>query len=278
MYYRLVISVVFAGALLTSCSITKSVRKKTQVVEQKQQILDKKPLETPLPTLQPVVKTPTRSLTTHEKVNVYLHQFGSTAQAEMRAYKIPASITLAQGLLESGFGEGRLAVEGNNHFGIKCHTDWAGGRIYHDDDEKGECFRVYENASESYRDHSLFLSNRNRYAFLFRLGKKDYHAWARGLKKAGYATDPKYPKKIIGLIERYQLDRFDDKEAVVLAPAVPDGHRSLKKGMQLYVVEKGDTLYSIARKFNIAVKSLISSNGIKDNLINLGQELIIPKK
>lgn len=278
MHYRLVILVVFIGSVSMSCSTTKSVRKKTQVVAQKEVISNKKTLPTQPLKVQPAVKTPTRSLTTNEKVNLYLRRFGPTAQAEMKAYKIPASITLAQGLLESGFGEGRLAVKGNNHFGIKCHADWEGGRIYHDDDKKGECFRVYENASESYRDHSLFLSNRNRYAFLFRLGKKDYHAWARGLKKAGYATDPKYPKKLIGLIERYQLDRFDNKEAVVLAPVETTTNRSLKKGMQLYVVKKGDTLYSIARKFNIAVNSLITSNRIKDNLINLGQELIIPKK
>ena len=278
MHYRLVILVVFVGSVSMSCSTTKSVRKKTQAVEQKKTSASKKSSTTKPLSVTPVGKAPTRHLTTNEKVNIYLQQFGPIAQAEMRAYEIPASITLAQGLLESGFGEGRLAVEGNNHFGIKCHTYWEGGRIYHDDDKKGECFRVYENASESYRDHSLFLNNRNRYAFLFRLGKKDYHAWARGLKKAGYATDPKYPKKLIGLIERYQLDRFDNKKAVVLSPVETTTSRSLKKGMQLYVVKRGDTLYSIARKFNIAVNSLIASNGIKDNLINLGQELIIPKK
>lgn len=276
MHYRLGI-LLLIGFLFISCSTTKSVRNNTQVISQKKAETNKiKKQETK--TVDAAVIPPTRSLTTNEKVNVYLQLFGPIAQEEMRIYKIPASITLAQGLLESGFGAGRLAVEGNNHFGIKCHNDWTGGRIYHDDDEKGECFRVYENASESYRDHSLFLSNRNRYAFLFRLGKKDYQAWARGLKKAGYATDPKYPKKLIGLIERYQLDRFDGKDPVVVAAISSKTGRKVNQDEKLYVVEKGDTLYSIARKFKIEVKSLISSNGIKDNLISLGQELIIPKK
>ena len=153
----------------------------------------------------------------------------------MKHYKIPASITLAQGLLESGFGEGRLALEGNNHFGIKCHRTWQGEKIYHDDDEKGECFRVYEDAGESYSDHSLFLSERDRYAFLFRLGKRDYKAWAKGLKKAGYATDPKYPDKLIRLIERFDLAQYDKKDAqeiVVQTVKTPQSNESI------YVVKK----------------------------------------
>ena len=216
-----------------------------------------------------------RPLTTQQKVAQYLEIFGPIAQREMQQYKIPASITLAQGLLESGFGEGRLAVEGNNHFGIKCHRTWQGDKIYHDDDEKGECFRVYADAGESYRDHSLFLSERDRYAFLFRLGKRDYKAWAKGLKKAGYATDPKYPDKLIRLIERFDLAQYDKKDAqeiMLQKTKTPPSNESV------YVVQQGDTLYSIARKLKVDLNLLKRKNGLKDNTIQLGQELILPKK
>ena len=131
------------------------------------------------------------------------------AIGEMNQFGIPASITLAQGILESGNGESRLATEGNNHFGIKCHSNWNGETIIADDDEKGECFRKYRKIEESYRDHSLFLTENGRYAFLFELKKTDYKAWAKGLKKAGYATNPKYPTLLIDLIEKYDLSRFD---------------------------------------------------------------------
>ena len=124
--------------------------------------------------------------------------YSEIAMDEMIQFGIPASITLSQGILESGIGKGRLAVEANNHFGIKCH-DWNGKKIYHDDDEEQECFRKYDNPEYSYRDHSLFLSNRGRYSFLFDLKRDDYKQWAKGLKKAGYATDPKYPQKLIDL-------------------------------------------------------------------------------
>ena len=133
----------------------------------------------------------------------YVKFYSNIAMDEMIQFGIPASITLAQGILESGAGKGRLAVQANNHFGIKCH-DWNGKKIYHDDDEEQECFRKYDNPEYSYRDHSLFLSNRARYSFLFDLKKDDYKQWAKGLKKAGYATDPKYPQKLIDLIQRYQ--------------------------------------------------------------------------
>ena len=258
---------------LCSCSVTKSVRKKnTEVVVQSK----KKEAKKIVSNVAAEKTLPKRPLSTNEKVVQYLTIFGPIAQREMREYKIPASITLAQGLLESGFGEGRLAIEANNHFGIKCHRGWQGGRIYHDDDKKGECFRVYADAGESYRDHSLFLTGRDRYAFLFRLGKKDYKAWAKGLKKAGYATDPKYPDKLIRLIERFQLDAYDKKEKVVLTPPTP----SIKEGKKtpLYIVQAGDTLYSIAKKLNLELDALKRANGIKDNTIYLGQELVLPKK
>ena len=138
-----------------------------------------------------------------DAVTDYIDEFYEIAMREMRLYGIPASITLSQGILESGVGKGRLSVEANNHFGIKCHTGWTGKKIYHDDDEEQECFRVYKSAAYSYRDHSLFLVERSRYAGLFKLARDDYESWAKGLRKAGYATDRKYPDKLIDLIERY---------------------------------------------------------------------------
>ena len=159
--------------------------------------------------------------------------------------------------------------------GLNAIETWKGGRIYHDDDEKGECFRVYADAGESYRDHSLFLSERDRYAFLFRLGKRDYKGWAKGLKKAGYATDPKYPDKLIRLIERFDLAQYDKKDAqeiVVQTVKTPQSNESI------YVVKKGDTLYSIARELKIDLNILKRKNNLKGNTIYLGQELIFPKR
>jgi len=144
---------------------------------------------------------------------IYIEQFAPLAVEEMYRSGIPASITLAQGLLESGYGLSELAVKGNNHFGIKCHNNWTGGRIYYDDDRKGECFRKYRSPEESYRDHSDFLRYRDRYKFLFDYKITDYKSWAHGLKKAGYATDPAYPKKLINLIETYSLYEYDRKSS-----------------------------------------------------------------
>ena len=192
----------------------------------------------------------------------YVKFYSNIAMDEMIQFGIPASITLAQGILESGAGKGRLAVQANNHFGIKCH-DWNGKKIYHDDDEEQECFRKYDNPEYSYRDHSLFLSNRVRYSFLFDLKKDDYKQWAKGLKKAGYATDPKYPQKLIDLIQRYQLYKYDN---IVL-----------KKKNKPYKIKKGDTLFSISEKFNMTVDAIIELNNLEgDNLI-VGQVIMIKK-
>lgn len=141
----------------------------------------------------------------------YIDKYHKIAMREMQEYKIPASITLAQGLLESGNGKSELAKKSNNHFGIKCHSSWKGKRTYHDDDAKGECFRVYDSPAESYRDHSIFLANGQRYAFLFDLKITDYKGWAKGLKKAGYATLPVYANVLINLIETYDLTQYDQK-------------------------------------------------------------------
>jgi len=139
---------------------------------------------------------------------IYINKFKSIAKDEMKTYNIPASITLSQGILESGNGLSRLASEANNHFGIKCHSSWIGETILYDDDEDDECFRKYSNAEESYRDHSLFLTTRGRYSDLF--NSMNYKKWARGLLKAGYATNPDYDKLLIDIIEKYSLYKFDD--------------------------------------------------------------------
>ncbi|MBR4134981.1 MAG: glucosaminidase domain-containing protein [Bacteroidales bacterium] len=146
---------------------------------------------------------------TEQDIYAYIDQYKSVAIAKMQEHHIPASITMAQGILESACGMSRLSSEGNNHFGIKCHENWEGDTILIDDDELQECFRKYENASDSYNDHSLFLKNRKRYANLFELDMTDYEAWARTLKADGYATNPKYPELLIGLIERYHLAQLD---------------------------------------------------------------------
>lgn len=149
----------------------------------------------------------------------YIEQFAPLAVEEMYRSGIPASITLAQGLLESGSGLSELAVKGNNHFGIKCHNNWTGGRMYYDDDRRGECFRKYPSPEQSYRDHSDFLRYRERYKFLFDYKITDYKSWAYGLKKAGYATDPSYPKKLIRIIEEYALYEYDTKSLSYAKPA-----------------------------------------------------------
>ena len=148
-------------------------------------------------------------ITAQNKTENYIIRYKQLAIDEMLKYKIPASIILAQGILESGNGESRLAIEANNHFGIKCHSSWNGESINKDDDKKDECFRKYLKVADSYRDHSLFLVERERYAFLFTYRLKDYKRWAKGLKKAGYATNPKYSNLIIDLIEKYNLDKYD---------------------------------------------------------------------
>lgn len=149
---------------------------------------------------------PDRILTPQEK---YISRYSALAVDEMYRSGVPASITLAQGLLESRYGQSELAVRGNNHFGIKCHNNWSGRRMYHDDDADGECFRRYDTPEESFRDHSDFLRYRDRYRFLFDLEVTDYKGWAYGLKQAGYATDPAYPSKLIRLIEEYRLYEYD---------------------------------------------------------------------
>jgi flagellum-specific peptidoglycan hydrolase FlgJ len=202
----------------------------------------------------------------------YIETFAEIAQYEMRAYGIPASITLAQGILESGSGRGELTLKTNNHFGIKCHTGWQGEFDFHDDDAKGECFRKYNHPMYSFRDHSIFLSTRSRYAFLFNYKRDDYKKWAHGLRQAGYATDRKYPQKLIALIERYDLHKYD--EAVV-----ETGLSTVREPKQYEVftheVKKGDTLYGISKRYDISVGELRRLNNLNDNIISIGQVLNI---
>lgn len=164
------------------------------------------------------VLTAFRSPSDKTPQEAYIEKYSEIAVMEMYRSGIPASITLAQGLLESGYGRSELALKSNNHFGIKCHNGWQGGKVYHDDDAKGECFRKYDSPEESYRDHSDFLRYRDRYKFLFEYKITDYKSWAYGLKKAGYATDPNYPRKLINLIEEYQLHLYDTTQPPVQEP------------------------------------------------------------
>jgi LysM repeat protein len=149
----------------------------------------------------------------------YLNRYGALAVSEMRRTGIPASITLAQGMLESDYGRSSLARKSNNHFGIKCHNDWQGKTVYHDDNRRGECFRAYSSAEDSFRDHSDFLVNGSRYRDLFKLSSTDYKSWAHGLKKAGYATDPAYPAQLIKKIEDYRLHAYDIGQGAMPAAA-----------------------------------------------------------
>jgi len=207
----------------------------------------------------------------------YIAKYEDVAKKEMKEYGVPASITLAQGILESQSGKSELAIEGNNHFGIKCHDNWHGEKILHDDNEAQECFRKYNNPAESFKDHSQFLAGRKRYAFLFRLPITDYEAWARGLKKAGYATDPSYPDKLIYLIEKYHLDKLDKDVLAQMSVKVDETneeHQNKKKKF-IYEVQEGETLFTISRKFNVPVKDIQRINNLNDFDIYKGQILVL---
>ncbi len=209
-------------------------------------------------------------------VSVYIQNYSDIAQEEMQEYGIPASISLAQGILESGVGMGELFLKSNNHFGIKCHNSWKGDVVYHDDDEILECFRKYEDPDDSYRDHSLFLSTRAQYIELFDLKEDDYKGWAKGLQRAGYATDVNYPEKLINIIEKHELYRFDDE---VLGRK---SKRSKKKDKRsgtvgTYIVQKGDTLWAISSDFNMTIKSIKELNRLNTDTIYVGQVLKIYK-
>ena len=221
-----------------------------------------------------VLEATTRVKVTTAMVLDYISKYKETAKSNMSQYGIPSSIILGQGILESGAGTGPLSTLANNHFGIKCHKDWTGPSVKYDDDTAQECFRKYEQPSQSYKDHALFLTGRAWYQPLFLLKKDDYKLWAKGLKAAGYATDPKYPEKLIGIIERYQLNRFDSE--VLGTEYIPiNTKEQVSVNSDLYQVSQGDTLYSISKKFNITIDDLKRKNDINDNSISIGQNLKI---
>jgi flagellum-specific peptidoglycan hydrolase FlgJ len=207
-----------------------------------------------------------------ETIEEYIRTFSDIAQLEMKAYGIPASITLAQGLLESGYGKGELALKTNNHFGIKCHTGWEGDYDFHDDDAKGECFRKYNHPMYSFRDHSIFLTTRSRYAFLFDYRPTDYRKWAHGLRKAGYATDKRYPQKLIYLIEKHQLYTYDGG---VLDTGYDDDRAVITENDAVHIVKKGDTLYSLSRRYYVSVDELMRMNNLNDSGLSIGQKLLV---
>lgn len=214
-----------------------------------------------------------KKLNTRTSVDVYIDIYSGIAMSEMQKSKIPASITLAQGILESGSGNGRLAKEANNHFGIKCHG-WKGAKIYHDDDEDQECFRKYKAASSSYEDHSDFLTGRKRYAKLFELKPDDYKGWAKGLRAAGYATDRKYPEKLISLINRYQLYKYDAQVLGKKGDASEVKSEALEASLT-HKITKGDTLYSLSLKYGISVDEIKKKNNLTSNNLSIGQVLKI---
>lgn len=243
----------------------------------------------------------------------YIEKYREIAVRKMHEYKIPASITLAQGILESGSGKSALAVNANNHFGIKCHKEWTGMTYTMDDDEKNECFRKYASAEESFDDHSYFLTSRPRYSGLFALDIMDYRGWAHGLKSAGYATNPKYAEILIRIIEENELFLYDNpsKEAIAEKPArkvkekespappkatkilkltpasltfveIHDGNRSvyINNGAKLTFAKAGDDIHAIAKDFGIHSFQIQKYNELgKKEPITEGQIIyIVPKK
>jgi flagellum-specific peptidoglycan hydrolase FlgJ len=284
---------------LASCSSSKpaiATTKKAAAVQKPRVATTKKPAYTK-PTAKnypstnnttEVIQSTSKTVVTSDLINNYVLQYKEIAVGNMKTYGIPASIILAQGILESGAGRGDLAMEANNHFGIKCHKDWLGESVRHDDDSAQECFRKYPQASESYRDHALFLVGKNRYAVLFTYEKDDYKAWAKGLRACGYATDPNYPEKLISYIERYNLHQYDcevtGKTYVAINKTAPVRNSTSvassdpkinmnSNDPNLYEVQKGDTLYSISKKFNLLVDDLKQKNNLTDNAISIGQRL-----
>ena len=237
------------------------------------------------------------------KYDAYIERFSPIAVEKMYQYGIPASITLAQGILESGIGESRLALEAKNHFGIKCH-DWKGDYVLHTDDKVNECFRKYNNPEESYEDHSLFLTSRVRYAHLFQLRTTDYKAWASGLQRAGYATDPNYATRLVALIESNDLHVFDKQSRkssdnpVFVEPThnksvetkTPRSKSDSKRyparasqrnmyGLRYVIATTGDSYSSIAQDFKVSLRSIVKWNDLpQDVSLREGEIVYLQKK
>lgn len=272
---------IFFVLLFVSCSSSRKISSS----KKKKETITESPYKTvaPVKQVQHVKKLQKSNKSLNKYSLQYIKRYAPIAVSEMHKYNVPASITLAQGILESGNGRSQLASKSNNHFGIKCHTGWKGAKVYHDDDEKGECFRKYKYVESSYEDHSQFLSGRRRYASLFKLKKTDYKGWSKGLKKAGYATDKNYPKKLIKIIETYELYEFDKIREKDLKRVKKENTKNQRKpkvktkkrAVKYYQVKKGDTLYSIAKKYETTVANLKKINDLTSNTISIGQKLII---
>ncbi len=216
----------------------------------------------------------------------YIKTYSHIAQQNMIDYKIPASITLAQGLLESGAGKSNLSVISNNHFGIKCHNGWRGEKVYAADDTPNDCFRKYSRVQDSYEDHAQFIANNFRYQGLFKLSITDYKGWARGLQNAGYATDRAYANKLIKLIEDYELYKYDNKSYKKGSRPSQDfshinwTHQPYKTHDLIYVVAvRGDSFASIANEFGFKEKDLLKYNDADQGFpLNDGDIVYFEKK
>jgi LysM repeat protein len=218
----------------------------------------------------------------------YIEKFKEDAIKEMYLHKIPASIVLAQAMFESANGNSELAKNANNHFGIKCKRDWCGESYLKDDEEEKECFRKYNHVLESYSDHSIFLLTRPRYAFLFEIPLSDYKAWCYGLKDAGYATDPKYARKLIDIIEKFKLYEFDTYQSLT-KPEFPSGPSEVENlalrevyrfnHVKFIITKEGDSFFKIASQFNIELEKLMEYNDIKKGeSIQIGQKMFLEPK
>jgi LysM repeat protein len=244
-----------------------------------------------------ITNTQAQSLTTEQ----YIEQYKGVAIAEMKRMGIPADITLAQGILESESGNSELVKKSNNHFGIKCKNSWNGGGVKHDDDAVGECFRVYKTADDSYRDHSNFLRANGRYSGLFKLAVTDYEGWAYGLKKAGYATNPQYPQKLIKLIADYNLHQYTTGSAAEAAVFTTDGLVDdevqkvdasideesidlsnfvvLINGVKCVLVNKGTSVLAVAQKHDVPLAKILAFNeGLQDGLTTAEQYIYLQQK
>ena len=230
-------------------------------------------------------------------IEQYIEIYKDLAIAHMKEYRIPASITLAQAIIESSWGNSDLAVIANNHFGIKCHDDWTGPTFLKDDDKKNDCFRKYNNPDESFKDHSVFLSTKTRYASLFQLEITDYKGWACGLKKCGYATNPKYPELLTNLIEKYALNKYDTAQPLIVEKVKKElkpvkvsvkpivfessGKREifLNNGVKYFLARNGDSFLKLASEFNMGAWQFYKYNEMnKNDHIKQGQKIYLQPK
>jgi LysM repeat protein len=222
----------------------------------------------------------TFSFAQNEKALSYINKYKDAAIEEMKRSGVPASITLAQGMLESGYGESELCKKSNNHFGIKCKNEWTGDKVYHDDDYKNECFRAYPSVADSYKDHSDFLKSRPWYVSLFKLESTDYEGWAYGLKKAGYATEKDYPEKLIGIIQNYGLHKFTlialEKKTVEITQAA-NARETTNSFINLLSEVKKDTVEIEKEDSVIEEKELIDSETVINQSKSLGMDTLVKK-